>query len=216
METSEFKLLMNTLFLTGQGGAGKDTIAKIVNKICAELGIPVLNIHVGTLIAQYAKSEKFLSAKIGVINNAAKLTNSDFADAMVLNAIMQAENKPWFILINGGPRKPEDVDTAYRWSLSGHLGVVKVLESIAREETCTYRISERTKIDKRPDLSIDGQEGVPDEGKIQTKLNEWSSKREEIVRKLVLYDMYMSIQNDGIDLATLEENVRKIILIKKA
>ena len=216
MKTNEFELVANTLFLTGLSGSGKDALTKIINRICAKLGIPVLNIHVGTLIARYAKSKKFLSEKIGVINNAAKLTDSDFADAMVLDKIMRAKNKPYFILINGGPRKPEDVNTLCRWASSGHLGKVMVLESIAHEETCKHRIFERTKIDKRPDLSIDGQPGVPDDAKIQIKLNEWISKRDDIVRPLFLRDMYMSIQNEGIDLKTLEENVRKMILIKRA
>ena len=84
-----------------------------------------------------------------------------------------------------------------------------MLEVIASDTTCRERLVERTKLDHRADLSINGQPGVPDLGKIETKMSQYSDQRTAIVRNLIAAGMYLSAPNDGTAEQT-KENLRAL------
>ncbi len=188
--------LPDLLTITGQSGAGKNTAEEIIAEVHPD---HVFCVSTGPLISDYSKSNKIFSKAIHTLNVAGKLSPTFFADALVIGQIM---NLPWqekrrLIILNGGPRKMDQLKQLLEWKASGLFNSIHTLHVTANEELCANRLFERTKVDKREDLSVDEQPGVPDWQKIKTKMEWWSSAKDEIIQNLAFHGMYLTVNNDG-------------------
>lgn len=197
--------------ITGQSGAGKNIVKEKLIEIFNESDISFLSLSSGDLIRRCTESDTYFAQKIKSINDVGALTPEFVADTLVLNEILSSYKQGQIIIIDGGPRSVREVQNLHAWVASGFFDSLKVIEVLAPENICRNRLIERTKIDRRIDLSIDGKPGVPSIEKIQNKMSWWTSAEDEIRKYLDHYGFYTSINNNG-HIDSIKENLHKIFL----
>lgn len=185
------------LAVTGQSGAGKGTAVSILLKWCETAGISVCYISTGQLILDCIALGTPMAQKMRVLNSQGKLNPYFVMTSLLFNEIVRKYQSGQLLLLDGIPRTKEAVDILHQWLQLGFIESLKVMEIMTNDNLCFERIFARTKEDKREELSVDGQTGVPDSVKIQTKMDWWTANKTEIRRELILRGTYLSVHNEG-------------------
>jgi len=191
--------LPKILTFTGQSGAGKDTAERFMLELCRQNNVPVKSIHMGQIFQEYIKANMMYSKQIDSLYDSGDLIPEYIANAFFLNSIFSLKKEEvhpeTLFLLNGWPRTETAADQLYEWSK--WFKSIKSIHVVASDETCRGRLFRRTEKDKRRDLSLDGQPGIPDPNKIAKKMYWWTASQKVIIEKLVYYDMYISINSEG-------------------
>ncbi len=194
--------LPGLLAITGQSGAGKDTAEKVLLAWCKKLKIPVLSFGSGDLIRHYATLDTPLGREVRSLNERGERTPLPLVSEMVNEFI--SDNHAYYdhMILNGSPRYADQCDVLHKLMIESnyfYFKSIKVLEVIAPDEICKERLIKRVQEDKRTDLSIDGQPGVPDLAKIARKMKWWSDDCEAIRERAQELGIYASVTNDSND-----------------
>ena len=206
----ELKLPPRLLALNGQSGSGKGTATDTVLHLYKEYNLKTLYINSGDLMREYALRPSYLGQKLGNMNNNAILTPGFIVEALITNEISSKWEEDQYIVLDGTPRYVAQCLYLKSWKDFGLIDEVQILEIIAAEERCFWRLFERTKIDKRLDLSVDGFPGVPDIEKIRRKLAWWHEQRPAIKEFAVKHKMYRCINNDG-EINVFQQKIKKML-----
>lgn len=160
------------LGVTGQSGAGKGTIIEHVIQYYRSLNLNFFLIQNGALISKAGEENTNVGRKIKNINNQGKLQPLSIADTIIMGKILELlnEDENIYFIHDGSPRRANELHTMADVVESEFIKSLSILEVWAPEEACFHRLYERTKFDKRPDLSMEGKPGVPDVKKIKTKM----------------------------------------------
>lgn len=194
--------LPGLLCITGQAGAGKDTLAKILLAWCEKIGLRVLYFSSGDLIRHYTESDTDLGKELRTIHENAERAPLEFIGKLVQNYIQDNHAGYDHIILNGTPRYAEHCDMLHGMlAEKKYFQSLMILEVIANEEICRTRLFERTALDKRADLSMDGQPGVPDPKKIARKMAWWTDEVPSIRKRAQGLGLYCSIRNETDDIA---------------
>ena len=186
-----------TLALTSQTGAGKGTAVKILLNWCKKAGISVCYISTGQLIRDCIAADTHMAKKMRVLNSQGKLNPYFVLTSLLFNEIVRRYELGQLLLLDGIPRTKEAVDILHQWMDLGFIESLQVVEIVANDDQCFERAFERTKVDKREELSLDGQPGIPDPVKIRNKMAWWTANSDEIRRSLILHGTYKSVRNEG-------------------
>jgi adenylate kinase family enzyme len=195
------------LGLTGQSGAGKDTVARYITDKFTEIGIPYIYFANGDLLRDEVDSGSYLGQAIKTALNRGERISKELMTAIYIGYLAKKKfNGTQIVVHNGTPRFKEDFEFMKGVTTNPYLGRPVMLEVCAPHDFCKEMLAERTKKDQREDLSLDGHPGVPDDAKIEKKLSWWNMEVEEIRRPWILDGAHCSIQNIG----TLDDLKQKV------
>lgn len=195
--------------INGQSGSGKGTVAEIVERLLKKAGIQIVVMSSGEQIRNCISSGRYIGKNMAKANNKGKLQPAVVSFAFGFKTIDEETTEHSVIIQEGSPRSVEQLN--YMLSIIPDLiPRLMIIEVIADEERCKQRLIQRTKTDKRLDLSKDGEPGVPDMVKIATKMNWWTRARKKIMRRVKKADVYYSVTNNG-NLEDLELQIKKIL-----
>ena len=207
--------LPQVLAITGQSGAGKGTAVKRILMLCKEAGISVCYMSTGQLILDCIATGTHMGQKMDSLNSQGKLNPYFVMTSLLFNEIVKKYQKGQFLLLDGIPRTEEAVKILHHWMELGFIESLQVIEIVANDPLCEVRLIERTKRDKRKELSVDGNPGVPDLIKIRNKISWWTANKDEIRRLLILHGIYNSISNEG-SIAEFEDQLEELLTEKAA
>jgi len=198
METSE-TIFLDTLpkwiVIMGQSGSGKGTAAQIIEDYLATFSLPALRVGTGDEIRNFISEDSFTSRNMAKINNQGLRQPPLLAASLWLNSFVKHYSGEEIIIHEGSPRSVEELTMMLSLSKAGYFGPLLTIEVHASDAECKKRLSERTILDKRADLSIDGEPGNPDINKIETKLAWWNDVRPEIIAMCKQENCYVRISN---------------------
>lgn len=161
---------------TGQSGAGKGTFIATLVRVCQRLGIRVQVKGIGDRIAELAKLPEenwptqlraYYKELMDVVYTGGKQSYhiiEEILKEMVTSA--EAQNLDLFI-VDGTLRDYKEV---VFWKEIAATRDVYCAMADASFEECFRRLVERTKKDKRPDLSLKNKPGKPSVQRIRRKL----------------------------------------------
>jgi adenylate kinase family enzyme len=185
------------LVIIGQSGSGKGTAASILANWYKNASLSVLQISTGDLIRNGIDTKTYLSQKMKLINDVGLRQPAIIAASFWLEFLLKNFKQDQYILHEGSPRSTEEFAMMHSLVEIGYISSMKIVEIQLPDKECHQRLANRTKQDKRIDLSLDNHPGVPDLDKIYTKLFWWSSNRKDIVDAAKEAGMYINIQNTG-------------------
>ena len=203
----KLKNLPKWLAIVGQSGSGKGAALDILTELCKEAKIKPLFISTGELIRQSISLKTCMVKKMQEINNQGMRQPHLIASSLWFTKMLHELKKGQPIIHDGSPRSSEEFDLMQSLVKAGYFETFKVLEVFAPDKLCKGRLIARTISDKRADLSIDGRPGEPDMDKIDTKMRWWTVGRKEIIRRAMLADAYLVVNNTS----TLVELEKQII-----
>lgn len=212
MEPS-YSLPPRLLSITGQSGSGKGLATQTVIELYKKRNIPILYISSGDLVREYCLRETYLASKVRERNNQGILTQDFIAESLITDKISKEWKEGQYIILDGTPRYVEQCIYLQKWVDSKTFESIKIMEIIASEEKCFQRLFERTQIDKRLDLSVDGSPGVPDETKIQTKLGWWPGEQAKIKNYCLSNGIYEYVENNE-DIDRFKKQIEHILFPK--
>ncbi len=192
--------LPHWLTLTGQSGSGKGTVAEILkNDFCFPNNIPLLHLNTGDVIAKRGNSESYLAQKVKESYTQAKLQPNIIVCSFYFMEIWEKLEKGQHLIQEGVPRQPGQFALMKQLLDFGIIDSLHILEVKAPEKLCEQRLAERTKLDKRVDLSMQNKPGTSDYVKIATKMAWWSTERDEIIGEIIQSPKirYSSVENLG-------------------
>lgn len=196
----------------GQSGSGKGTVAELLKKIAEEAGLSILSISTGDEIRKCLETKTYFSEKMRAINDSGKRQPNLIAASLWLNKMFKELQEGQHILLEGAPRYVEQFKMMQSLVDVGYIDSLKVLEILTPENICLERLAERTIKDKRLDLSIEGQPGMPDLEKIKTKMQWWTDDRDLIVQSVQESGAYLSIENTG-TVKDAEDQLRELFFV---
>lgn len=204
METPQ---LPQWLIIVGQSGSGKGTAAKIVHDWYTKYSLSVLELSTGDLIRDCIQQKTYLTEQMERINDACLRQPAIVAASLWLTHLFKNLKPDQYILHEGSPRSVEEFEMMLSLTKIRYVSSMKIIEIVSSDESCRKRLYERTKQDKRKDLSLEGEIGVPDLDKIDIKLRWWTNNRDEIIRAAKRAGVYIQIENVG----TLQDLENKLI-----
>lgn len=159
-------------------------------------GISFLEISTGDLIRKTIETETHISQEMLRINKAGLRQPPIVAGALWFSEIISKLHPGQRIIHEGSPRSAEELQMMLSLIEINYLSSIKIVEIESDSDAlCLERLIERTKKDKRIDLSVDEKPGVPDIGKIKRKLSWWSDNRDEIVQAAKKAHVYIRVRN---------------------
>lgn len=195
------------LGITGQSGAGKGSAIKVIREIYDENHISYELISNGPLFTAQSAEDTYFGKQMQSIHNNGLPQPLMVSIGTYYPLIKKALNEGKNIIHDGTPRQSGEATILAGLLNTGYCKSMEVLEVTADEYICKKRLWERTGIDKRADLSIEGQPGVPDMLKILNKMKWWSEYREVIISEIKSTRLTYSIfENMGM----LEEQKEKL------
>ncbi len=189
--------LPELLVITGQSGAGKGTVTKILSRLCLERDIPIVKMGTGDAIRIACEKDTYLFNKMRKLHNTGEKQPGFFALGLWFIAIGNIMREGNLNILEGAPRSERQVEDLVELIECGYFSSLKIVEVIAPNRICKKRLIARTKKDKRSDLSIDEKPGIPDVRKIRRKMAWWNERRARIVRTAKKAGIYLQIDNSG-------------------
>jgi adenylate kinase family enzyme len=201
------------LTITGQSGAGKGTVVQQTIDLYTEQGIPFVHISNGDIFRSYSQNGSYIAKIMQELNNQSKLQPLAMSVSMWWSKIYDELNKnpDIHIIHEGVPRQPGEAILMAGLVNVGYIRSCKILEVYAPDEICRQRLEERTRRDKRTDLSIDEQPGTPDPAKINTKLIWWSHNRNRILSEVHEAGLQYACVDNPSDIDSLKQQVSSIL-----
>ena len=194
---------------TGQSGCGKGTAAEIAKRLCKAKGIKVITMSTGDNIRTATETNTYIAKKMPEINNQGKRQEAPVSFALDFNQLLKKVTENSIIIAEGSPRSVEQFEYMQK-IVPSFIPQLKVIEVLADEKMCFKRLWERTKKDKRIDLSVKGKPGVPSRYKIKTKMSWWNNVSFPLMHTIQNANMYYVVGNIG-TLKELEEQIKEIL-----
>lgn len=201
MKTQQRIPIPKFLAIVGQSGSGKECTTTILTEQYRSIGIEPMFLNMGNLVREYSEVETPFGRKTKEIYKKGEIHPTIVGSSLYFMKLFQDYQDEQYIIIDGLPRQTDQFILMRGLVDAGYLESLLVLEVLASETTCKERLITRTEIDKRADLSIDGQPGIPDFKKLETKMSWWRERRDEIIQEVQRANCYASVKNEG----TLEE-----------
>ena len=146
---------------------------------------------------EYAQRNTSLGREVRKTLNHGDRLPLPFTGELIRDYIRENQGKYDHFFLHGTPRYVEHCDMIYDFmAKDDYVRSVMILEPLAPDHICRPRIVERTKQDKREDLSVDGHPGVPDDAKIDRKMRWWTDVEDTIRTRAQKLGIYQSVRND--------------------
>jgi adenylate kinase family enzyme len=204
---TENKLLTQWVLVIGQSGSGKEEAITILQEFYKKAGICFILMSTSGLMNERGKKDTYVARRLKEISNAGERQPAiSSGSAWFAHIHDNLKGEDHNILQEGSPRGKSEAKMVLSLLKKGIIKSLTILELKVPDHICRCRIKTRTIATKREDTSVDGQPGVPDLCKINTKLFFWTEAKKKIRKLAKKAGVYRKIKNTG-TLEELKENL---------
>ncbi len=177
--------LSHVVLIIGQSGCGKGTLVSFLKEFAQLHGKQLCIVSCGDCVRKAADLGTHIAEKMKKINNQGKRQPGFIVTGFIFNELLTSLKEDQYAIIEGMPRDPNQFRDMYRLLKIGYFKSMQVVEILANNRLCYKRLAKRARQEKREDLCVDGQPGVPDINKIKTKMDWWDKSKGKIIQAVM-------------------------------